>query len=197
MVLAVVSHLVLFTVSRMRDESPRYLVQLYLPLLFAAVIVLAPGRVVAGSAGEWATSATMLGMLVVIGVCQNVGWLRSPTVTDDVLLAHHRIVNLQTDGLLASRLIDFLRSQEIAHVRTGYFLQWRLLLESEETISASSEGCFPTVTRYPAYERILAAADRVAFIHHRESLHLQKIEQTGGASNMRRAVIDDYVVLFP
>jgi hypothetical protein len=44
---------------------------------------------------------------------------------------------------------------------------------------------------------MVAAAETVAFIHHRDSLHLQAIEETDWASRMRRAMIDDYVVVFP
>jgi 4-amino-4-deoxy-L-arabinose transferase-like glycosyltransferase len=196
-ILVVLSHLVFFTISREKGFSPRYLLPICAPLLFIVVMMRDYiGSKFAKSGIRWVPH-TIMALLILIGVYNNLTYIHSPTVTDDVLLTDGRIVNVQTDGLLAQRLIELFKTQGITYVRTGYFLQWRILFESKEAIIASSEGYFPTVSRFAAYDNLVATADRVAFVQHKDSMYLQQIEQNDSARAMRRFVLDDYVVFIP
>ncbi len=197
MLLTVLIHLVFFAISTDRARSPRYLLPLYTPLLFIVVIASQYLWEKLGQT-QWRYAALLvLGLLVSLGIYHNVRYLRSATVTDDILLTDWRVVNIQTDGRLAERLIAYLQSQDITYVRTGYFLQWRMMFESQEAIIASSEGYFPTIPRFAEYDAQVAAADRVAFVFHRDSMYLQWVEQEGQVEGMRRATIADYVIFTP
>lgn len=197
MLLTVCLHLLLFTISTDRTRSPRYLLPLYTPLLFIAVI--APQYLQERFPKiklQYAATA-VLGLLIGMGFYHNVRYLRPSTVTDDILLTDWRIVNVQTDGNLASRIIKYLQAQNSTYLRTGYFLQWRILFESQETIIASSEGYFPTIQRFVEYDKQVAEADRVAIVLHRDSRQLMEAEESGQVKAMQRVEMDDYVIFTP
>jgi 4-amino-4-deoxy-L-arabinose transferase-like glycosyltransferase len=197
LILAVLSHLVFFTISRERGLSPRYLLPLCVPLLFIAVVMQDYIQSKFARPGiRWFAHAIVI-LLILSGVYNNLTYIHAPTVTDDVLLPDWRIVNVQTDGRLPQRLIDLFRTQGITCVRTGYFLQWRILFESKEAIIASSEGYFPTVSRFAEYDHLVATADRVALVQHKDSMYLQQIEQSDWVQTMQRFVLDDYVIFIP
>jgi antibiotic biosynthesis monooxygenase (ABM) superfamily enzyme len=197
LILAVLSHLVFFTISRERGLSPRYLLPLCVPLLFIAVVMQDYVQSKFARPGiRWFAHAIVI-LLILSGVYNNLTYIHAPTVTDDVLLPDWRIVNVQTDGRLPQRLIDLFRTHGITYVRTGYFLQWRILFESKEAIIASSEGYFPTVSRFAEYDHLVASADRVALVQHKDSMYLQQIEQSDWVQTMQRFVLDDYVIFIP
>jgi hypothetical protein len=195
-VLAVLVHLALFSYSRMRAESPRYLLPLYPPMLLFVVAVHDEVCAWPSMRGFRYVTSISLGLLIGVGIYNNVRYLHPSTVTDDVLLTDGTVVNVQTDGDLALRLVEYLRSEGVAHVRTGYFLQWRILFEGQESIIASSAEYFPTVPRFAEYDTLVSAASRVAIVHHRDSLHLQRAERTD-CTTCKRVEIDNYVVLVP
>lgn len=197
LILAVLSHLVFFTISREKGLSPRYLLPLYVPLLLIVIVVQDYVQSKFARPGlRWLAHAT-IAVFILSGVYNNLTYIHAPTVTDDVLLPDWHIINVQTDGRLPQRLIELFRAQSITHVRTGYFLQWRILFESQETIVASSEGYFPTVSRFAEYDHLVATADRVALVQHKDSMYLQQIEQSDWVQTMQRFVLDDYVIYIP
>ncbi len=197
LILTVLSHLVFITISREKGLSPRYLLPLSVPLLFIVIVMQDFVQSKFARPGIRWFAYGILVVLIVSGVYNNLTYIHAPTVTDDVLLPDWRIINVQTDGRLPQRLITLFRTHGITYIRTGYFMQWRILFESQETIIASSEGYFPTVSRFLEYDHLVATAERVAFVQHKDSLYLQQIEQSDWAQTMRRFVLDDYVIYIP
>jgi 4-amino-4-deoxy-L-arabinose transferase-like glycosyltransferase len=197
MLLAVITHLVLFIFNGNRDQSPRYLLPIYVPLLFIALIVQYQVELQFSQAGWRHAPGLILALLIGMSLYNNLTYLRPASVTDDIQRTDGSIVNVQTDGKLALRLIDYLQSQNVGYVRTGYFLQWRILFESRETIIASSRGYSPTVVRFKEYDKQVGGAQRVAIILHRDSSYLQEAVKTALAKGMKRVEIDDYVVFTP
>lgn len=197
LILAVISHLVFFTISREKGLSPRYLLPLYAPLLFIVTVVQDDARSKSAKLSIRWLARAIIAIFILGGVYSNLTYIHAPTVTDDVLLSDWRVINVQTDGRLPQRLIALFQTQDITYIRTGYFLQWRMLFESQETIIASSEGYFPTVSRFPAYDHLVATAERVALVQHKDSIYLQQIEQSDWIQTMQRFVVDDYVIYIP
>lgn len=197
MILTICIHLLLFSVSTDRARSPRYLLPLYVPLLFMVVIVQHYLQERFSKIRLHYAATAVLGILLGIGIYHNACYLRPSTVTDDILLTDWRIVNVQTDGNLAARIIEYLRARDITYLRTGYFLQWRILFESQETIIASSEGYFPTIQRFAEYDQQVAEANRVAIVLHQDSRQLLEAEESGQVKDMQRVEMDNYVIFTP
>ena len=195
-VLSVIFHLAVCTFSKETALSPRYLVP-----LFPALTILA------GSAIEsmWQKGSKYLSpiaivtfiVLISLGLITHVSYIRPSTVNDDVLLSNGQIVNLQTSGEAVTALIDFLRQQNISYVRCAYFLQWRIIFESQETIIASSNGFVPGFSRFREYDKRVDQAENVAFLYHKDATLLQDFLKTETAMHMNQKQIYEFVVFYP
>lgn len=193
-VVGITVHLILFAMSRLRVDSPRYLYPLLLWLVMLAVLV---------TATLWHEKKQVLsivgcvgiGWLLLHGVWQNVTYVGPAVVTDDLLNRDWQVVNVPTRGDLAQDLIDLLQEKGVKYVKTGYFLQWRLVFESQEQIIASSADYFPTVPRFPEYDADVNAAGRFAIILHKESRPYADTIELDWIRPFEQIVVDDYVVL--
>jgi len=65
---------------------------------------------------------------------------------------------LKTKGETITQVISFLNSQGIKYVNTTFFIKYRLIFESNETIIASSEFFYPEGDSNPFYEDIVRGA---------------------------------------
>ena len=115
-------------------------------------------------------------------------------MNDDILNLDWQVVNVSTRGELADELIDLLQEKEVQYVKTGYFLQWRLIFESEEAIIASSADYFPTVPRFAEYDEQVRSAGRFAIILHRDSIPYRDTAEADWIQPFEQIEIDDYVV---
>lgn len=188
-------HLLFFAFSRERVLSARYFLSLYpsLAILFAlAVVALAQRHALART-----LAATALGSLLLIGLVNNLRHIGPPVVNDDILDTNWQIANVPTSGDLTTRLITLLQAHDVTHVRSGYFIQWRLLFESKESVIASSERQFPTIRRYVDYDNAVNTSDRVAEIFHIDSQHLLEFLNGDRAAQMQRVDVDAYAVFLP
>ncbi len=188
--------LFLHTFSRAMIFSPRYLLPLFpvLSIVSGAVIArllrsgLRSGRIVA---------RLLLVTLAGLGIFNHLGYLRAPTVTDDVLTTEGLVVNAQTSGRAARNIIEYLQEKGVRHVHCSYFLQWRLIFESRESVIASSGEFALEPSRYPPYDREVYQAEIFALIFHRDSIQLQQFLLSEPAQWMYPRMIDEYVVFLP
>ena len=131
------------------------------------------------------------------GIITHIGYIRLSTVTDDVLLTDGRIVNLQTTGKAATSIIEFLQRLGISHVRSAYFIQWRILFESQESIIASSNGFIPGLSRFREYDDQVDQAQPIAFVFHKDSAQLQDFSNSQIAAQLVHNQIFEYVIYYP
>ncbi len=196
LVIYLILYLFLHTFSRAMTFSPRYL----LPL-FPALAIVAGGVISRLLSSRGRILRTMALILLVpalgLGIYNHLGYLRSPTVTDDILTPEGTVVNAQTSGAAAENIIDYLKEQGVRHVHCSYFLQWRLIFESRESVIASSGEFALEPPRYPAYDREVYQAQRYALIFHRDSLQHQQFLVSPLARWMYPQPIDEYVVYLP
>jgi len=181
------------TLSRAIFFSPRYL----LPLFPALTIVA--GR---GLDELWhsryrsvkAIAVILFLILLSLGLINHLGYIRPPTITEDVDIAERKIENLQTSGRTVRAIIEYLKSREAYHVHCSYFLQWRIIFESRESIIASSRQFSVTPSRFPEYDRRVAEADRVAIIFHRDSFQHGKFRRSVYGRGREGEEINEYIV---
>ncbi len=189
---------ILFSASGSIGISPRYL----LPLYPALAIVAARGV-------DWlrldqnrlvnVTGITLLIALVVVGSLNHLAYLGKSWVNDDVFIQGQGLVNRETAGETISKIIDFLNQRQVSRVSSTYFVQWRLLFESNEKIVASSDKLIPgaDTLRYPLYDAMVwEHGGPQAIILHHEDTQLASLEQSM-PNGYEREVIGEYVVLLP
>jgi hypothetical protein len=92
------------------------------------------------------------------------------------------------------KILEILRQAGIDRVSAPYFLQWRILFESQERVIASSEGMSPGLNRYSAFEAEVARVPRRAAVLHVEAA----VDATFGDPRAFVPVpAGDYVVYLP
>ncbi len=176
LVVYVLAHLLVFAFSGVAHKSARYLLPVY-----PALAILAGAAV----ASLWESSrrvqralgAAALAALVGLGLANHVAHIGPSRVVDGVLQPGSRFENRMTAGSAVPEILAFLEHEKISHVSAAYFLQWRLLFESGETVIASSVGFRPGSRILPEYDVAVANAERVAVIFHRDSAQLAPFEQ--------------------
>jgi hypothetical protein len=179
-----------------RIGAPRYL----LPLYPALAIVAARGV-------NWlcmdqnrmfnVTGIILLIALVLFGAINHLTYIGKSWVNDDVFIGGQRLVNRETSGKTISKIIDFLNERQVSRVWCTYFVQWRLLFESNEEIIASSDKLIPSTVRYPLYDAIVwDHGGPQAIILHHEDTQLVSVQQSI-INGYEQEVIGEYLVLIP
>jgi hypothetical protein len=142
------------------------------------------------------TGTTLLAALIILGFINHLGYIGQTSVYDDVMLPQG-IVHRQTSGETISKLIDFLNKRQMSRVATTYFVQWRLVFESNEAIIASSRNLMPgaDTPRYPYYDSIAWEQPQAIILHHEDAQLAWLLEQS--ANEYEQEVIEEYVVLIP
>jgi 4-amino-4-deoxy-L-arabinose transferase-like glycosyltransferase len=196
LVLSVFIHLAVCTVSRNTTLSPRYFLQLFPALSISAASAI-DKMWQKNSKIITVLATTIFVVLISSGIITHTTYIKPSTVTDDVLLADGRIVNVQTSGDAAGTIATFLQQRGITHVRSSYFIQWRIIFESQEAVIASSHGFIPGLNRFPEYDERVNQAQSVALIYHKDSAQLYDYLQKAAAVDMYQAQIYDYVVFYP
>jgi hypothetical protein len=100
-------------------------------------------------------------------------------------------------GTAIAKIIHHLRERDVSRVRAAYFIQWRLIFESDEAVIASSTGLVPEMSVYPEYDDLVEGAERIGLVFHRESHDLVMFDRTRASRYLERATIDDFVVFTP
>jgi hypothetical protein len=193
-----VIYLTLVSVSGNIGLSPRYLLPLY-----PALAILAAR----GVHWLWMDQNRLLNVtgillsiaLVVFGSINHLAYIGQSRVNDDVLIRGQGLVNRESSGETISKMIEFLNRRQISRVWCTYFVQWRLLFESNEAIVASSDNLIPgaDTLRYPLYDAIVweHGGPQAVILHH-EDAQLASLEQSM-TPGYEREMIGDYVVLIP
>ena len=198
LVLGLIVHLAACAIrSAVGGGAPRYLLPVYPALAIvagASVVHLlrAPGL------RSRAVGAVAIAGLVGLGLWNAAPYVGPSWVTDDVRLADARVVNRRTAGEAMAGIEAVLREHGVGHVRTTYFTQWRLLFETgERVIASSADFGIDGAVRYPAYDRAVRDAERVATVVHRDSLYA--LDQPGALRSLHAAEVrvGDYLVLLP
>jgi 4-amino-4-deoxy-L-arabinose transferase-like glycosyltransferase len=194
--LFVFAHLLMYLVSGVASPSPRYL----LPL-FPFIAILAGITVVELRHSNHRiinlSGVAVFCSLVGLGIFNHLTYLGPAVVNDDVVLADGRRVNRQTSGETMPAIIRYLKESGITYARSTYFVQWRLIFESNEEIIASSNGLHPGARRYPSYDEQVSSAKNVATIFHNEDFQLKKFLNSKHGREFSMKVIDDYHVFVP
>ncbi|MBF0279404.1 MAG: glycosyltransferase family 39 protein [SAR324 cluster bacterium] len=99
--------------------------------------------------------------------------IHASMVSDDVWKDGKRVETVLTSGETVPAIIAYLKKEKIKTFRSTYFLQWRILFESQEELIGSSYGLVPRSVRYPAYDQRVFDAERIAFILHQEDFQLK------------------------
>jgi hypothetical protein len=195
LVVYLIIYLIIFSVSGSIGSGPRYL----LPLYPALAIVAARGV-------NWlcmdqnrmfnVAGIILLIALVVFGSINHLACIGKGWVNDDVFIQGQGLVHRQTSGETISKIIDFLNKRQVSRVWCTYFVQWRLLFESNEEIVASSYKLMPgaDTLRYPLYDAIVweHGGPQAIILHHEDT----QLEQSM-INGYEREVIGEYVVLIP
>ena len=199
LIIYLILHILIFSISGdigKPETALRYLYPLYPALAVVAAravhwLWLNPKRMIQ------VTGTVLLGTLILLGSINHVTTLGDTSIYDDVLIDGQNITHRQTAGESISKLIAFLNKRGINRVATPYFVQWRLIFESNETIIASSYQLMPgaDIPRYPSYDEI-AWKQPQAFILHHEDVQLTWLLEQSGATYEQEA-IGEYVVLIP
>lgn len=142
------------------------------------------------------TGTTLLAVLIIFGSINHFSYIGQTWVYDDVMFPQG-IVHRQTSGETISKLIDFLNKRQMSRVATTYFVQWRLVFESNEAIIASSRNLMPgaDTPRYPYYDSIAWEQPQAIILHHEDAQLAWLLEQS--ANEYQQEVIGEYVVLIP
>lgn len=190
---------VIFSVSGSIGSSPRYLVPLYPALAIVAArgvnwLCMDRNRVFN------VTGIILLIALVVFGSINHSAYIGKSLVNDDVLIQGQVPVSRQTQGETISKIVDFLNKRQVSRVWCTYFVQWRLLFESNEEIIASSYKLIPgaDTIRYPLYDTIVwQQGGPQAIILHHEDTQLASLLEQSAINGYEQEVIGEYVVLMP
>ncbi len=142
--------------------------------------------------------------LVVCGSINHLAYIGKSWVYDDVFIEGQGVVHRQTSGESISKMIDFLNKRQISRVWSTYFVQWRLLFESNEKIVASSYRLMPgaDTLRYPLYDSIVweQGGPQAIILHYEdtqyEDAQLVLLEQSM-IKGYEREIIGEYVILIP
>jgi 4-amino-4-deoxy-L-arabinose transferase-like glycosyltransferase len=193
---AVVIHLLACAMSSETSKTPRYFLALFPALPILAGSAIARLWEMKSGLKKGIGVAAFLALLG-IGIAAQVSYIRPPMVTDDFGLYDARTFVRQTSPETLDEIIAYLRQEGVSHVMCTYFLQWRILFESHETIIASSNGMHPGRVRYPEYDDRVAWADRVGLILHRESGPFMEFENSELARELKRKDIGPYAVYVP
>lgn len=145
------------------------------------------------------TGTLSLAALILFGAINHLGYIGQTSIYDDVMLPQG-LVHRQTAGESISKLIDFLNQRHASRVWTTYFVQWRLIFESNEQIIASSYNLMPgaDIPRYLAYDSMVwqNGGHPQAIILHQEDAQLARVLEQA-ITEYEREVIGEYVVLIP
>lgn len=146
--------IILYSFSPFAGGCPRFLLPCY-PFISISIAFLL----------DWlwekrriqrAISILLLVLLLSIGLRYDISLAKSDEVIDG---------KIRTSGKLASQVVKFLNDQDIRYIYTTYFLQWRIIFESNERIIASHRHR-GTFCRYPIYEEIVERAENFAYVFH-------------------------------
>lgn len=199
LVVYVILYPIVFSVSGRIGSSPRYL----LPLYPALAIVAARGidRLCTDRNRVFNVTGIILAIaLAVIGSMNHVADTGKSRVNDDVLVRGQTPTNRLTPGDTVSKIIDFLKRRQVTRVWCTYFVQWRLVFESDEKIIASSYGLIPggDTIRYPSYDAVVwEQGGPQAIILHREDTQLASLLEQSATDRYEREEIGEYAVLIP
>lgn len=197
LILYVLTYLIIFSISGRLASSPRYLLPLYPALALVAARGVArlgcdqnPGLKVGG--------IVLLSTLLVLGSINHFSYIGQSWVNDDVFIQGQGRVNRKTSGSTIPALIDYLNNRRVSRVWCTYFVQWRLVFESNEVIIASSKNLSPGDVRYPLYDAIVwRKTGPEAIILHHEDTQLASLLKQPMAKTWEREAIGEYVVLIP
>lgn len=120
-------------------RTPRY----FLPLYPFFAIIMASGlyRAARGRAAMVIATA-IVGLLAIQGIARD---------SQMMYTERHQEWRTTTSGRAVRELRVFLEARKVYYVWTPYEIQWRLMFESDERITASSAG-ISRVDRYPDYD---------------------------------------------
>lgn len=148
-----------FFASAFSDSTGRYLMPLWVP----AAIGLALGLDRLRRVG-WFLPAALTSVLL---AAQTASVLR---VAQTPGLHTQLIAELQTPAVFDQQVLDFLEQHGYTRGYAGYWTSYRLILRSDETVILATHLPYEDKVngaisnRYPAYDAIVAAADRVVWI---------------------------------
>ena len=177
--------------------SPRYLLPLYPALAIVAARAVNRLRVDQNHLLN-VTGIVLLSALAVLGFINHLAYIGRSWVNDAVFIQGEGRVNRKTSGDTISAIIDFLNKRGASRVWCTYFVQWRLLFESNEKIVASSDKLIPGAVRYPLYDAIVwGHGGPNAIILHHEDAQLPLLLEQPMLNGCEREMIGEYVVLLP
>ncbi len=179
------------------NSSPRYFLPVFMPVLLLAALGLSRltcstprARLGLPYAAGWLAGLWLLAS----GVLTSVDALQGSWVDDDVLMGDGTIHNVLVPGDSVRKIVVLLDHNGIDRVRTTYFVQWRLLFESQERIVSSSKGLHPGGSRHPEYDRLVARARAPALVLHKDSVENARL---ANRVKYRKLAVDDYRVYLP
>lgn len=197
LLLYLILYLIINSISSNSAASPRYLLPLFPALAFVA------GRSVSHLIQEKnqilkLAGAILLSWLVLSGILNHVGYFGPSSVADDVIIEGKGRVTLLTSGETAPAIIDYLKEQSVSRVWSTYFIQWRLIFESDEEIIASSIPFSPGAQRYPLYDAQVRDSDEPkAIVLHQEDSQLLSLLERPHINGCAQKAIDEYVIIMP
>jgi hypothetical protein len=197
LLLYLVLYLIVTATSPNSAASPRYLLPLF------PALALVAGRSVSYLVQEKnrllnLAGVILLAALILSGIVNHAAYIGPSSVADDVIIEGKGRVTLMTSGETIPAIIDYLEEQGVSRVWSTYFIQWRLIFESDEEIIASSVPFSPGAQRYPLYDDLVRDSDGpVAIVLHEQDSQLLSLLERPQTAGCAQKAIGEYMVIIP
>lgn len=181
-IIFIVIYILFYCFSAFAGVAPRYFVPLMPYCIFLIAIFLVRSN-------KKHIYFIFLILLLIIGVSDSLRLYQKGYVTDGII---------NTGYATSSKIIDFLKKEDINNVYTTYFLKWRIIFESNEDIIASCNYLCPCRYRYAPYEEDVEKADNFAYVFHNSSVFNKIFKEAFDRYNSTYKIkkIDDKIVFY-
>ena len=175
------------------DDSPRYFLPVFFPILLLACFAVAQMARARRHFLRWVGYCAGASLLL-FGAISHARYMHDALVTDDVPISPERLVNVKVRGDSIEKIIALLRTTGVTYARAPYFVLWRIDFESQEKIIAASGELHPSDSRYLPYARAVRLAKTSAVILHKRSWENERFR---GLPDYDLREVDDYNVYVP
>ena len=181
-IIFIIIYLLFYCFSAFAGVAPRY----FVPLLPYCIFLIA---IFITKINKKYFYFIFLIFLLIMGISDTVGLHQKDYVIDGII---------KTKYDTSSKIIDFLKINDINYVYTTYFLKWRLIFESDEEIIASCNHLCPCGYRYIPYEEAVKNSENFVYVFHNTSVFNKIFKDAFDRYNSTYKIkkIDDKIIFY-